>query len=110
MPSGAGPISIDVSVTVARPATSMSSIRSGHVPGTVPGAWPKESGSKPLRSVKRHASSRVVGSGSARERSSRSALDIDLAVVIRLVAVVEHQRVAVGILEQRHVAHPRVDD
>src|SRR5687767_8907421 len=51
---------------------------------------------------------RQVGTDSdpgARENSSRSA-----GWRLRRVAVVEHERVAVGILEERHVANARVED
>ena len=62
-PSGARSISIPDSVTVASPETSMSSMRFGAAPA--PEAE-NDSGSKPRRSVKRHASSEVDGSGMAR--------------------------------------------
>ena len=51
--------------TVASPDTSISNIVLGPDPWTWP-FWTKASGSKPLRSVKRHDSSVVVGIGSAR--------------------------------------------
>src|SRR4051794_2035512 len=107
MPSAARSISIPSSVTTARADTSRSSMASARdafvtVPGT--GTRPNESGSKPRRSVKRHGSSVVDGSGSSRYRVNASAL------ATRRVPPVEHQRVAVGIVEEGHVADARVEN
>src|SRR5205823_1654255 len=77
----------------------------GLVPGRGPVTWPfetKVSGSKPFRSVKRHGSSVVDGSGNPRYRSSRSVLPI------RRISPMEDDRVAVGIGAEGHVADPAV--
>ena len=62
-PSGARSISIPPSETVASPATSISSICSARTTERAPLAE-NASGSNPLRSVNRHASWVVSGSGS----------------------------------------------
>jgi hypothetical protein len=63
-PSGACSIVIPVSPTRATPDASTSSIVSGTETGVAPAAM-YESGSKPVRSVKRQCSSDFVGSGIA---------------------------------------------
>ena len=64
-PSGTRSISIPPSLTDASPATSRSSMRSARTTEVAPLAV-NASGSKPLRSVNRHASSVVEGSARSR--------------------------------------------
>src|SRR5205823_9353544 len=96
-------ISMPASPMTATAATSMSSIPGARAGGFAPFA-PNASGSKPRRSVNRQCSSSVVGSGSARYRSSSSVL------LNGRVPPVQHQRVAVGVVEERHVADAGVQD
>ena len=65
IPSGARSISSPASETRTTPAASGSSIAGAATTSAAPFAE-NDSGSKSLRSVKRHDSSFVVGSGSAR--------------------------------------------
>ena len=65
MPSGARSISSPASDTRTIPAASSSSSPGAVATPLAPFAE-NDSGSNPFRSVKRHASSEVVGSGSAR--------------------------------------------
>src|SRR5262249_10917500 len=104
IPSGARSIAIPLSEIVARPATSRSSmVSAGRASGTVPETRSNESGSKPRRSVKRQCSWVVSGSGSSCYAVSASAFT-------RRVPAVQHELVAVGVLEEGEVADPGVDD
>src|SRR5581483_226078 len=79
----------------------------GDMTGDCPPTCPKAPGSKPLRSVKRQASSRVVGSGSSAKAAAAAGLanrafHLELDQAVHLDGVLERELLRDRLDEARH--------